>query len=71
MKTQEQLTNEDLRYVNAVLCNDESSTDEELVTLFEEELDISKALAETIVSFRERAFFEIRFDIHYYLEGRK
>lgn len=64
---QDRLTCDDLRYINAVMCNDEYSTNEELSSWFEEELDISKELAMKIVSFRHEALREIFFDIQDYL----
>ncbi len=64
---QDRLTCEDFRYINAVMCNDEVSTDEELFNWFEEELNISKELAIKIVSFRHEALREIFFDIQDYL----
>ena len=67
MKTQEQLTFEDFRYINAIMCNDEYSSDAELFDCFEKELDISRELAKTIVAFRNEAFVKIDFDIQDYL----
>ena len=64
---QDKLTQEDFSYINAVMCNDEVSTDEELFNWFEKELNISKELAITIVSFRDTALREIFFDIQDYL----
>jgi hypothetical protein len=53
-----------IKYVNAILLNDENSSDEELVSLFVEELKISKELSEKIVSFRDKALLDITFDIN-------
>ena len=64
---QDRLTFEDFRYINAVMCNDQASTDEELWNWFEKELKISKELAIHIVSFRNEALREIFFDIQDYL----
>jgi len=50
------------------MCNDEYSSDEELINLFKIELNISEELAKRIVSFRNKAFVEIDFDIQCYLQ---
>lgn len=71
MTTHKQLDPEDFRYINAIMCNNEYSTNEELVDLFKEELAISEKLALQIVSYRDRALVELDFDIEYYLEGGK
>ena len=69
MKTQQQLTQEDWTFINAVMSNDEVSTDEELIAHFKKELDIRGKLAGEIVSFRDKALNELDFSIEYYLEG--
>lgn len=71
MKTQKQLTQEDFTFINAILCNDEVSTNEETIAHFKKELDISGTLAGRIVSFRGNALNELDFDIQDYLEGGK
>ena len=60
----ETIAEKDFKYINAILLNDESSTDEELVNLFIQELSISKELSEKIVSHRNQALLDfINFDI--------
>ena len=68
MITQEQLTYDDFHYINAVLMNDEYSSDEEMIDWFQKKLDISKELAERMVSFRVTARHDLFFDIEDYLE---
>ena len=65
------MTQEDFTFINAVMCNDEVSPNEELISHFQKELAISKRLAVKIVSFRGKALNELDFDIEYYLEGGK
>jgi hypothetical protein len=69
MKTPEQMTQEDFTFINAVMCNDEVSPNEKLISHFQKELAISKRLAVRIVSFRGEALNELDFDIQFYLEG--
>ncbi len=57
------LTQEDFNYINAILLNDENSTDKELINLFMEELIISKGLSFKIVGFRNEALINLNFDI--------
>lgn len=68
MRTESQLTPEEFRWINAVLLNDEYSSDEELAAIFQKELVVSKELADKIVSFRTRALCDMCFDVEAQLE---
>ncbi len=57
------LTQEDFNYINAILLNNENGTDKEMINLFIEELNISKALSFKIVGFRDEALINLNFDI--------
>jgi hypothetical protein len=49
------LTPKEVMYVSAVLTNDEASTDDELVRLFQAELDLDLATATRIIGQRGAA----------------
>ncbi len=52
MKTEIQEYTKAEKYIKSVLTNDEDSTDEELVKLFMDELQISREVSESIVNKR-------------------
>lgn len=65
-----QLNEEDLKFINSTLLNDENSTDEQLIKLFQEELKISLEASKRIVSFRNDALINfLDFDIKERLEN--
>lgn len=64
----ENLKIQDINFINGVLLNDESSTDEEMINYFIKELSISKKLSEEIVSYRNNALLDLNFDILDYLQ---
>ena len=65
---QTKLNEDDLKYINAILLNDENSTDNELIKLFCDELKINQKLSLKIVSFRNNALININFDIRDFLK---
>ena len=65
---QTKLNEDDLKYINAILLNDENSTDNELIKLFCDELKINQDLSLKIVSLRNNALININFDIRDFLK---
>jgi len=68
----ENLKIQDINFINSCLVNDEYSTDEEMENHFIKELNISKDLAEEIISHRQEALLnELNFDILDYIQKWK
>ena len=62
------LNKTDIKYINAILLNDESSTDDELINLFMGELKINKELSKKIVSYRNNALIDFKFNIKSFIK---